>query len=367
MTGAPCSTHCDGARRGGRTLAAVCGRRLLSVVLLVCAASCRCSPARLLRRGDPDPAQTAQAVQGENPDDPHASPIADIPVTVAPDAGASLGGCPMFPADNPWNRDVSGDPVDPRSDRYIANIQAHGDPNLHPDFGANPEYGIPYVVVPASQPRVPIRFTEYGDESDPGPYPVPLDAPIERGRDHHVLVLQQGTCKLFELYHAARDGAGWRAGSGATFDLRSNRLRPREWTSCDQAGLPILPGLVRYDEVMAGEIRHALRVTFEHTQSAWVAPATHPGGDDDPDAPPMGLRIRLKASFNTARLHGQARVIARAMQRYGMFVADTGGNWFVSGSTDRRWRDDDLEQLKEIPGTAFEVVASGPLQRLRSR
>lgn len=307
--------------------------------------------------------QSTQSTQVDPARTDEAPPIGDIPVTLAPGARPTLGGCEVFPPDNPWNRDISRDPVDPRSERYIANIQAHGDPNLHPDFGSNPDYGIPYVVVPAEQPRVPIRFTEYGDESDPGPYPVPLDAPIEAGRDHHVLVLQRGTCRLFELYHAGREGPGWRAGSGATFDLRSNRLRPQEWTSCDQAGLPILPGLVRYDEVMQGEIQHALRVTFEHTQAAWIAPATHPGGGDDEDAPPMGLRMRLRASFDTSRLHGQSRVIARALQRYGMFVADTGGNWYVSGSTDRRWRDDDLEQLKAIPGTAFEVVASGPLQR----
>ena len=345
----------------------MCGRWLISLVLLMGAASCRCSPTRLLRRGDPEPTQAAQPLEARGAPEEGTVVVADVPV-VETDAGATLGGCAMFPPDNPWNRDVSNDPVDPRSVRYIANIQAHGDRTLHPDFGANPEYGIPYVIVPATQPRVPIRFTEYGDESDPGPYPIPLDAPIEFGRDHHVLVLQQGTCRLFELYHAERDGDGWRAGSGATFDLRSNRLRPREWTSCDQAGLPILPGLVRYDEVMSGEIRHALRVTFEHTQAAWIAPATHPGGDDhDLDAPPMGLRIRLKASFDTTRLRGQSRVIARAMQRYGMFVADTGGNWYVSGATDRRWNDDDLEQLKAIPGTAFEVVASGPLQRRRNR
>lgn len=316
----------------------------------------------------PEPTQVAQPETIEPAAESSEPAIANIPVTVAADARPTVGGCEVFPADNPWNRDISRDPVDPLSDRYIANIQSHGDPNLHPDFGANPDYGIPYVVVPAAQPRVPIRFTEYGDESDPGPYPIPPDAPIEAGRDHHVLVVQQGACRLFELYHAARQGAGWTAGSGATFDLRSNRLRPREWTSCDQAGLPILPGLVRYDEVMQGEIRHALRVTFEHTQAAWIEPATHPGGDDhDAEAPPMGLRMRLKASYDAASLRGQARVIAVALQRYGMFVADTGGNWYVSGSTDRRWNDHDLEQLKAIPGTAFEVVTSGPLRRRRTR
>lgn len=348
----------------------------LALLLLPALASCRCSPTRIARRVALEVVERTQPAES-SPTSPEAPAptgepappaVADIPSRLAPDAVASLGGCAIYPPDNPWNRDVSRDPVDPLSDRYIANMQSHGDPNLHPDFGANPEYGIPYVVVPATQPRVPVRFTEYGDESDPGPYPIPPDAPVEFGRDHHVLVLQQGTCTLYELYHASRDGAGWAAGSGAVFNLRSNALRPREWTSCDQAGLPILPGLVRYDEVMLGEIRHALRVTFEHTQAAWIAPATHPGGDDnDREAPPMGLRLRLKASFDVSRLRGMSRVIARAMQRYGMFVADTGGNWYVSGSTDRRWNDDDLEQLKAIPGTAFEVVRAGPLQRRASR
>jgi hypothetical protein len=288
------------------------------------------------------------------------------PPPVTGDATPSLAGCPMLPPDNAWNRDISNDPVDPLSAQYIANIQRHGDPNLHADFGSNPEYGIPYVVVPPTQPRVPIRYDEYGDESDPGPFPIPLDAPIEAGRDHHILALQTGTCRLFELYHARREGNGFVAGSGATFDLRSNRTRPEEWTSCDQAGLPILPGLVRYDEVTRGAIRHALRVTFEHTQGAWIPPATHPGGDDDDrTAPPMGLRLRLRADYNIRRVRGHARVVLEAMRRYGLIVADTGSNWFITGTTDRRWNDEDLDQLKEIPGTAFEVVQSGPLRRRR--
>lgn len=270
-----------------------------------------------------------------------------------------LGGCPVFPADNPWNRDVSGYPVDPRSDVYVTSISAGGTRFLHADFGSDPTYGIPYVVVPASQPFVPIRFVEYGDESDPGPYPVPPGAPVEAGGDRHVLVLHSGACKLYELYHARFDGSGWSAGSGAVFDLSSNRRRPDTWTSADAAGLPILPGLVRYDEVLTGEIRHALRFTVERTQRAFIHPATHYGSSDDPDDPPMGLRLRLKASYDISGFTGQARVVLEALRRYGMIVADQGTSWYISGATDPRWRDTDLDQLKSVPGSAFEVVQTG--------
>jgi hypothetical protein len=208
-----------------------------------------------------------------------------------------------------------------------------------------------------------VTYNEYGDESDPGPHPIPLDAPIEGGRDHHVIAIQSGTCRLFELYHAERSGNGWVAGSGAVFDLRSNALRPDTWTSCDQAGLPIFPGLARMDEIRAGAIRHALRVTFEHTQDGWILPATHPGGDEDRDAPPMGLRFRLKRSYDISRFRGAARVILEALRTYGMFNADTGGNWYLSGEATRSWNDADIDQLKDVPGTAFEVVQSGAIRR----
>lgn len=292
--------------------------------------------------------------------DAHVTPAVDVPVD--PGTGPSLGGCPLLPFDNAWNQDISDAPVHPRSDAIIANIQDHGDSSLKADFGASAQYGIPFTVVAESQAMVPVRFTLYPDESDPGPYPIPTGAAIEAGGDHHLLVLQSGTCRLFELYRATRGGT-WSAGSGAVFDLRSNATRPEGWTSTDQAGLPILPGLARYDEVAAGEIRHALRVTFEHTRAAWVAPATHQGGEDDDDAPPMGLRLRLRADYNVAAMRGAARVIARALQRYGVLVADTGTNWYISGATDRRWNDADLEQLTDIPGTAFEVVDTGPIRQ----
>ncbi|MDX6639307.1 MAG: hypothetical protein QOF12_318, partial [Solirubrobacteraceae bacterium] len=208
-------------------------------------------------------------------------------------AGPSIGGCPVFPADNAWNRDVSQDPVDPNSDAYVRALPG----NLHPDFGSGRygDYGIPITVVPQAQPLVPIRFTAYGDESDPGPYPIPRDARIEGGSDRHVIVVQQGACRLYELFAAAHGaGDGWDADSGARFDLRSNRSRPAGWTSADAAGLPILPGLARADEASAGAIRHALRFTVRRTQNASVAPARHVASNDSSaDLPPMGLRFRL--------------------------------------------------------------------------
>ncbi len=282
--------------------------------------------------------------------------------TTGPSNGPSIEGCPVFPPDNPWNRDISGDPVDPRSNSYIGSINRSDNKFLHADFGSDPTYGIPYVVVPRSQQEVPITFVEYGDESDPGPYPIPPDAPIELGDDHHVLVIDSGSCTLYELYHAEYVGPGWNAGSGAIFDLTSNKLRPEGWTSSDAAGLPIFPGLVRYDEVQAGEIHHALRFTVERTQRGYIHPATHYASDSsDPNLPPMGLRLRLKASYDISRYTGMAKVVLTALKKYGMIVADNGASWFITGATDSRWNDDDLDQLKKVPGTAFEVVKSGEI------
>jgi hypothetical protein len=266
----------------------------------------------------------------------------------------------MFPPDNPWNQDISAAPIHPRSAAYIDSIGA--DIALHADFGSNPEYGIPFIMAPPATPRVPIEFVEYGDESDPGPYPIPPDAPVEFGSDHHMLVLASGECKLYELYHAQRAANGWQAGSGAIFDLSSNALRPDSWTSADAAGLPILPGLVRYDEVQSGSIRHALRFTVETTSRGYIHPATHFASDDeDPNRPPMGLRLRLRADYDIARFTGAARVILEALQRYGLIVADNGSNWFISGATDPRWNDEDLDQLKTVPGSAFEAVYTGDI------
>lgn len=280
----------------------------------------------------------------------------------------TVGGCSIFPKDNAWNTDISAHPLHPSSNAIVAKIQSIGGDNLHPDFGENQEYGIPFVVVPADQPLVPIMYQAYGDESDPGPFPIPLNAPVEGGAtsdgDRHVLVLRGGgRCDLFELYRGFRSGAGWSADSGARWDLTTGALRPIGWTSADAAGLPILPGLVRYDEVAAGEIRHAIRVTFAQTYRGFILPATHFASNRlDPTLPPMGMRLRLRASYDTSRLTGQAKVIAEALKRYGFLVADNGSNWFFQGATDPRWDDDDLNQLKSIPGTAFEVVDTGPVQ-----
>lgn len=271
-------------------------------------------------------------------------------------------GCPIFPANNPLNQEVSHAPVNPNSAKYIASIGA--ELHLHADFGTPPNYGIPYAVVGLHRRKVPIHF-EYGEESDLGPYPVPPDVPVEGAGeegDRHVLVLQEGTCKLYELYAARRQGSGWQAGSGAIFNLRSNALRPEGWTSADAAGLPIFPLLVRYPEVRAGQIDHALRVTVEQTQRGYVHPATHfASNSSEPDLPPMGLRLRLKASFDLSGYHGQALVVLRALKRYGLIVADNGSSWYITGAPSPYWNNEDLDQLKRVPGSAFEALSTGPI------
>jgi hypothetical protein len=289
-----------------------------------------------------------------------------VPATAqAPPAGPHEGACPIFPASNSLNRDISHAPVDPSSAKYIASIGAQI--HLHADFGTPPSYGIPYSVVGPHQPKVPIHFTEYGAESNPGPYPVPPSAPVEGAGeegDRHVLVLQEGSCKLYELYGAQRSGSEWDAGSGAVFNLRSNALRPEGWTSADAAGLPILPLLVRYPEVRAGRIEHALRVTVQRTQRGYIHPATHfASSSSDTSLPPMGLRLRLKAAFGLSGYHGEALVVLRALKRYGLIVADNGSSWYITGAPDPRWSNEDLDQLKRVPGSAFEAVSTGPILR----
>jgi len=278
---------------------------------------------------------------------------------------ASVGGCPLFPPDNEWRRDVSKDPVDPNSTAYVLSINKGGERSfIHPDFGSNKDYGIPFVVVPKDQKRVPIRYTDYADESDKGPFPIPLNAPREAGSDRHVIAVQKGTCKLYELFAAQRSGSGWAAKSGAKFDLTSNAVRPAGWTSADAAGLPILPGLVRRGETKAGAINHALRFTAPETQRGYVHPARHHASDDtNPKLPPMGLRMRLRADFNISGVEGHARVILVALKKYGMILADNGSSWFISGQTDTGWDDEDLNQLKLIPGDAFEAVKHGTVHR----
>lgn len=280
-------------------------------------------------------------------------------------SAGEIQGCAVFPPDNPWNLDISKAPVHPHSASYLSNILTGGNKFLHADFGSNLAYGIPYVVVSGTQAQVPINIVEYPDESDKGPFPIPLNAPFEGGDpksgDRHVLVVDKDNCVLYEMYHAVQVGSGWNCGSSAKFDLKSNALRPDGWTSCDEAGLPILPGLVRYDEVTAGAIHHALRFTVHTTQKAYIHPATHLGTTVGPDFPPMGLRLRLKADFDTSKFTGQALVVLTALKTYGMFVADTGTDWYITGATDGRWNDDDLSQLKTVPGTAFEAVDTGPI------
>lgn len=293
-----------------------------------------------------------------------AGPLIYLPVVTKNTGAPVIGGCAVFPADNAWNRDVSQDPVDPNSNNYI-NYLLQSRTYLHPDFGSDEGtgelYGIPYIVVPAGEPEVPISFTAYGDQSDDGPYPIPLNAPIEGGSDRHVLAVRSGECRLYELYRAFPQAGFWEADSGAIFDLNSNALRPAGWTSADAAGLPILPGLVRYDEVAAGAIRHALRFTVQSSQQAYVKPARHwASSNRNPNAPPMGLRLRLKASYDLSAFSGQARVILEAMKRYGLIVADNGSTWYVTGAADARWDNDDLNQIKTVPGSAFDVVQVQP-------
>ncbi len=294
-------------------------------------------------------------------------PLIPAGVTAVIVSPPQISGCTVFPFDNPWNRDISNDPVDPNSSNYIATMNG-ATKLLHPDFGSNLTYGIPYVVVAGTQPKVPVTF-DYDEDSDPGPYPIPPDAPIEGGAsstgDRHILVLDRDSCLLYETWNSRFVGPGWHCGSGAIFNLRSNQLRPDTWTSADAAGLPILPGLVRYDEaVTAGEIRHAVRFTVQSTQRAFIHPATHyASSNTNPNAPPMGLRVRLKASYDLARFTGASKVILTALKKYGMFVADNGSDWFISGATDARWNDNDLNQMKTVPASAFEVVQSGTIHR----
>lgn len=293
-----------------------------------------------------------------------------VPATGVPDLGAnaSLRGKVVFPADNPWNQDVSTSPVDPNSDAIIATIGT--DAGMHADFGSG-QYnggtiGIPYIVVAGTQAPVPVTF-EVADESDPGPYPIPATAPIEGGAasqgDRHVLVVDRDHWTLWELFSAAPSSnfSSWTAYSGAKFDLKSNAVRPLDWTSADAAGLPIFPGLVRADEVFERHIiNHALRFTVKNTRQGFVFPARHFASDyQDPNLPPMGMRVRLKASFDISRFPASVQVILTALKKYGMFVADNGTDWFISGAPDERWNNDDLTTLRDVHGSDFEVIKIG--------
>ena len=278
--------------------------------------------------------------------------------------GAPL--CPMFPFDSYWHARVDGLPTDPSSDTYVANAGVTA--SMHADFGAGlyagGPIGIPYATVGGTQPRVPINFG-YADESDPGPYPIPADAPIEGGSqstgDRHVLVVDRDACRDYELYSATATQTGWNAGSGAIFDLNSNAMRPRTWTSADAAGLPILPGLVRYDEVASGDIDHAIRITLRRTDRRSVWPARHQAGVADATAAPMGAWLRLKSTVDLSRFGPQSQVVLRALQQHGGIVADNGSSWFISGAPDARWDNNDLHGLGGLHGSDFEFVDSSSL------
>jgi len=279
-------------------------------------------------------------------------------------SGGSVGSCPMFPADSVWHADVSGLAVHPRSTAWRNAIGAGT--GLHPDFGSGlwdgGTIGIPYTTVGAGQPPVAMAF-DYADESDPGPYPFPTDAPVEGGSDHHVIVVDNSTCRLYETWDSTRQPDGsWRAGSGATWDLRSNALRPATWTSADAAGLPILPGLVRYDEVAAGRIDHMVRFTAPRTQKAFIWPARHQAASStSPDLPPMGAVFRLRADVDISWMSPQARVVAQALKDHGMILADNGSSWYLSGAPDERWDNDDLHDLARLTGAQFDAVDTSAL------
>ena len=293
-----------------------------------------------------------------------------VPALVSAHSLPGAPNCPVFPADNPWNQRVDRLPVAKNSARIVARIGL-SDP-VHPDFGSgryNGEpIGIPFEVVSSRTRRVPVRF-QYASESDHGPYPLPRGVPIEGGYgssgDRHVIVVDRSSCRDYELFagYPHDGGKRWTAGSGAIFNLRSNHLRPAGWTSADAAGLPILPGLARYDEVSHGQIDHALRFTAPCTARRYVYPARHEASTcSGAWLPPMGLRVRLKASVNISRLPYQARVVAEALKRYGMILADNGSPWFISGAPDRHWNNDALHLLDRLTGRDFEVVNTASLQ-----
>lgn len=283
-----------------------------------------------------------------------------IPIHAA--QSADLGSIGIFPADNYWHWDISGYQVHPNSDNFVNSVGKNT--GLHPDFGSVYEgapMGIPYVLVDKSQAKIAINFTDYGDESDPGPYPIPLTAPVEGGNplkgDRHALAVDKDAKVLYELYIAQPLSDHWDAACGAKFDLTSNALRPDTWTSADAAGLPILPGLVRYDEIVKGEINHAIRMTVQTSQRKYIWPARHyASSNTSPNTPPMGLRFRLKAGVDISKLPRAAKIVATALKKYGMVVADNGGDWYISGAPDDRMPDDEINGLKALKGSDFEAV-----------
>jgi hypothetical protein len=289
----------------------------------------------------------------------------------------SVGGCTVFPASSPWNTPITDLPEHPRSAEYIASFSSEGETTIRLDLGVTEtEYGIPYNVVPEGHPLVPIRYgvdgEDYGDESDPGPYPVPLDARIEgqagdvdaTDGDRHLLVIQSGACLLYELYRTVRESDGFRCSSSAKWDLKTDSRRTPGWTSADAAGLPIFAGLLRWEEVEAGAINHAIRITAPRAQKAWVDPASHAGPNEDASTPPYGLRLRLDADYDETPYSAQARVILRAFKTYGVIFADQGTGWYVTGTQNPGWEDviGELNRQRPIPGNRFKAVRSGDTQ-----
>ena len=281
-----------------------------------------------------------------------------LAASVATAQPPTIGNCPFFPADNIWNTPIDQLPVAANSATYINTIGTSK--VLHPDFGPDPTNGIPYITAPGTQTKYPVTF-QYADESDPGPYAIPLNVPIEGGSqstgDRHAIAVDTDNCILYELYSAYPQTSSWQAGSGAIFNLLSDALRPATWTSADAAGLPILAGLVRYDEIAAGAIHHAIRFTVPQTQRAYVWPARHYASSiTDTTYPPMGLRVRLGANYDISGFSATNQIILQALKKYGMMLADNGSAWYISGAPDSRWDNDDLHKLTTITGSAFEVV-----------
>jgi hypothetical protein len=293
-----------------------------------------------------------------------------LPAAAASPKAPTIAGCPVFPATSVWNQAVDKLPVAANSAQMIASIGV--DSSLHPDFGSGlydgSQIGIPYVVVHGAKiPKSRVKF-DYADESDQGPYPIPRNVPIEgqphpNDGDRHALIVDEDSCRLYELYALQHTASGWTAGSGAIWSLRSNKLRPAGWTSADAAGLPILPGLARWADAATGAINHALRFTASRTRKTYIYPARHfASSDSDPSLPPMGLRVRLKASVNISSFPLQARIVLTALKKYGMILADNGSPWYISGAPNSHWSNDQLHSLSRLTGDDFEVVDTSKLR-----
>ncbi|MGH2406752.1 MAG: hypothetical protein ACRDF7_01570 [Candidatus Limnocylindrales bacterium] len=348
--------------RIGRTVLLPLVVAFLAVAVLLATSSADVTDAR--PRRTPRPTATLHATPIATPrptpkPTPTPTPRPTPTPTPTPTATSNPGSCTLFPANNVWNKDISGLPVRTDSTALLTTIGLST--GLHPDFSNAGAYGIPYNIVGPSTPRYTVGFY-YPTESDPGPYPIPANPLIEAPTDSHLLAWDTSACFLYEIFDASVSGGVWSGGSGAIWDLRSNALRPDGWTSADAAGLPILPGLVRYDEVAAGLIAHALRFTAPRTQTAHIYPARHDAGSSSSASyPPMGLRVRLKASVNISGFGPQARVLLTALQHYGMILADNGSAWYISGAPSPSWNDDELHLLNQITGSMFEAVDTSGL------